>query len=151
MLLSCFILNHSFLSRPEQPFSRLQPVSPIEKLRYDPGNTNLRLANAVNINKMASADDPLVIRISRSILNINTNEQLPELRFQDLTPEIIISCVEEHCGINLDGVIIPNNSYVNKVYGLQGEDMMCWYSTEGTRVLAGLQVFLPKAFILLPA
>jgi hypothetical protein len=52
------MLHHSFLSRPAQPFSRLQPVSPTEKLRYDPGKINLRLANAVNINKMDSADDP---------------------------------------------------------------------------------------------
>jgi len=55
------MLDHSFLSRPAQPFSRLQPVSPAKKQRYDPGNINLRLANAVNINKMASADYPATL------------------------------------------------------------------------------------------
>jgi len=42
--------------------------------------------------------------------------------FQDLTPDIILPSVEEHCGVNLEAVMTPYNSYINRVYGLQDED-----------------------------
>jgi Ser/Thr protein kinase RdoA (MazF antagonist) len=42
--------------------------------------------------------------------------------FQELTPDIILPCVEEHCGVSLEAVMTPYNSYINRVYGLQDED-----------------------------
>jgi Ser/Thr protein kinase RdoA (MazF antagonist) len=46
----------------------------------------------------------------------------PKANFQNLTPEIILPCVEEHCAVRLQSVMNPYNSYVNRVYGLQDED-----------------------------
>lgn len=42
--------------------------------------------------------------------------------FHELTPDIILPCVEEHCGVSLESVMTPYNSYINRVYGLQDED-----------------------------
>ena len=42
--------------------------------------------------------------------------------FQELTPDIILPCVEEHCGVSLEAVMSPYNSYINRVYGLQDEE-----------------------------
>jgi Ser/Thr protein kinase RdoA (MazF antagonist) len=42
--------------------------------------------------------------------------------FQQLTPDIILPCVEQHCGVRLEAVITPYNSYINRVYGLQDEE-----------------------------
>jgi Ser/Thr protein kinase RdoA (MazF antagonist) len=42
--------------------------------------------------------------------------------FLELTPEIILPCVEEYCGVNLEAVLTPFNSYINRVYGLQDEN-----------------------------
>jgi len=42
--------------------------------------------------------------------------------FRELTPDIILPCVEECCGVSLEAVITPYNSYINRVYGLQDEE-----------------------------
>jgi Ser/Thr protein kinase RdoA (MazF antagonist) len=42
--------------------------------------------------------------------------------FDGLTPELILSAVERHCGVFLDGAINPYNSYVNRVFGVTDED-----------------------------
>ena len=42
--------------------------------------------------------------------------------FRNLTPDIMLPCVEEHCDVRLEAVITPYNSYVNRVYGLQDEE-----------------------------
>ncbi|TFG62542.1 MAG: serine/threonine protein kinase, partial [Spirochaetales bacterium] len=42
--------------------------------------------------------------------------------FQELSPDIIMSSVEQFLNIRLNGVITPYNSYVNRVYGLQAAD-----------------------------
>ena len=42
--------------------------------------------------------------------------------FSGLTPDLVISAVEEHLGVFLDGMVTPYNSYVNRVFGLADED-----------------------------
>lgn len=42
--------------------------------------------------------------------------------FEVLSPENVVSSVEDHLGIRLDGMITPYNSYVNRVYGVRDED-----------------------------
>lgn len=42
--------------------------------------------------------------------------------FTALTPEKILSSVEEFCGFFLNGVLTPYNSYINRVYGIQNDE-----------------------------
>ena len=42
--------------------------------------------------------------------------------FSGLDPDRILSAVETHLGVFLDGVITPYNSYINRVFGLVDED-----------------------------
>jgi Ser/Thr protein kinase RdoA (MazF antagonist) len=42
--------------------------------------------------------------------------------FSGLGPDLIISAVEAHLGVFLDGMVTPYNSYVNRVFGLADED-----------------------------
>ncbi len=42
--------------------------------------------------------------------------------FSGLAPDLVISSVEEHLGVFLDGMVTPYNSYVNRVFGLADED-----------------------------
>jgi Ser/Thr protein kinase RdoA (MazF antagonist) len=45
-----------------------------------------------------------------------------EPSFANLGPDAIMEAVERHCGIILDGSIMPYNSYVNRVFALVDED-----------------------------
>lgn len=42
--------------------------------------------------------------------------------FAALSPDRILSAVEDHLGVFLDGVITPYNSYINRVFGVVDED-----------------------------
>jgi len=42
--------------------------------------------------------------------------------FQDLTPDIIMSAIEDHYPIRCNGSITPYNSYINRVYGVQDDE-----------------------------
>ena len=46
----------------------------------------------------------------------------PSALFESLSPLEIISAAEKHTGRIMDGTITPYNSYVNRVYGVRGED-----------------------------
>ncbi len=50
------------------------------------------------------------------------NDQESAAQFENLTPDVILDAVETHCGVFLDGVITPYNSYINRVFGLRDED-----------------------------
>lgn len=46
-----------------------------------------------------------------------------EAPFDELSPDLIVECVEEAYGIKLESFIFPYPSYINRVYGLRSEDL----------------------------
>ncbi len=45
-----------------------------------------------------------------------------ESLFDNLEPTLILEAVEQHCGVFLDGMITPYNSYINRVFGVTDDN-----------------------------
>lgn len=51
---------------------------------------------------------------------MKTEPELPD--FSELSPDTVLNAAENALGVYLESVVVPYNSYVNRVYGLKDED-----------------------------
>jgi len=70
--------NDTSFYKPDLTFTVVDPHRPGHEMFYYPGNTSLRMANVVVINKIDSADPENIQKVKRNIKEVNPNAKIIE-------------------------------------------------------------------------